>query len=304
MPCRPLLLLASTRAAAAPSSGPCAAGWSTGDAGGTPGYILIPWPPQPVAAQGGYPADVGAEGRWVSGVWVQEHGVPGSVPGWPEQGVSGRPSPTSRAKGQGLGMLQLFLEQQGLPEKALAGYIRVGSDSPLAGCRGLHSTCRGCLHRDTALLGRHCSCPIPLCPTDPTVAAGSPGSYNRLLLGVFAPRCWARLCHGVPGRGWTRGESTVPFPASPGSSGWGGRAGFAPGSVLPWRQAAGSEPRWKGLMRRWPRTELVNTAGAPGSAAPFSRCLSGCPDPRPARMSERMAPVEAVPPHPGPRVWA
>lgn len=102
------------------------------------------------------------------------------------------------------------------------------------------------------------------------------------------------------------GQDTVPLPTSPGSPEWGCRAGFAPGSI-PWDagwlcgRAAGAEPCWKGLMERWPRTEPVNTAGAPRKCRPLLPLparLPGPPPCPPCQEEDRDGTIEAIPPIP------
>lgn len=266
----------------------------------------IPWSPKPAATWNGWvPRGCGCQGQICPrgermGGWVQEKGVPRS-------GVAGAggewqglvwplPNPAGASKGQRLGMPQLFPEQRGLPEKAPAGYFRVGSDSPLAGCRGLHKhlpqpppTPSPRSWEGTAPV------PIPLCPMDPSAQQGAPGSLPRTSagssLGCFHP---------------TAGLTPVPLPTSPGSPEWGCCAGFAPGSV-PWDagwlcgRAAGAEPCWKGLMERWPRTETVNTAGAPRKCRPLLPLparLPGPPPCPPCQDEDRDGTIEAIPPIP------
>ena len=128
----------------------------------------------------------------------------------------------------------------GLPEKAPAGYFRVGSESPLAGCQGLHNTCRGCpppCHHapgKAQLLFLSLSAPqTPWCSREPSKLAPAPpwGVCSELLgLGV---------CLGMPGRGRTCGDrAPCPFP-HPLQPRAGCCAGFAAGS-LPWGVGGGS----------------------------------------------------------------
>lgn len=122
-----------------PTAWPGAAAWGTSGDNGSMGA----WTPCPpchswwLSRAGGYPLDVGTQ---VARGWVLEPGVPGA--GVAGQGVSGRggcgPCPALQAEQRAAPWHAAAIPgaAAGLPEKAPAGYFRVGSDSSLAGCRG------------------------------------------------------------------------------------------------------------------------------------------------------------------------
>lgn len=177
----------------------------------------------------------------------------------------------------------------GLPEKAPHGYIRVGSDSPLAGCQGLDSTCHGCplphhrAPRKTVLLSPSCAAPwIIQCSRDPQAALPK---QHQLLLCMYAPCCWAHVCAqgcltetGPVGTGhcgpsyahwqpkWVSGQALLQevFPAGSRLWGW---AGSAQPSLL------------EGVNGKMAQDKDCKHSRDPGSATPFSHCLPGCLDP-------------------------
>lgn len=178
----------------------------------------------------------------------------------------------------------------GLPEKAPDGYIRVGSDSPLAGCQGLHGTCHGCPlpHRrapgKTVLLSPSCAAPwIIQRSREPQAALPK---QHQLLLCMYAPCCWAHVCaqgclaergpvgtgHCGPSYGpwqprWGSGQALLQevFPAvGRGLWGW---AGSAQPSLL------------EGVNGKMAQDKDCKHSRDPGSATPFSHCLPGCLDP-------------------------
>jgi len=118
----------------------------------------------------------------------------------------------------------------GLPEKAPDGYFRVSSESPLAGCQGLHSTCRGRPPPRHQLLGRHCSCPHPSLPHGPPSAAGSPRQAPKAgtssSLGCLRPAAGltrVSLCElTLPASPGTGAKQASPWRAFPGAAGGSG----------------------------------------------------------------------------------
>lgn len=114
----------------------------------------------------------------------------------------------------------------GFPEKAPAGYFRVGSDSPLAGCRGLHSTCRGCPpphhHAAGKALLLSPSLSAPWTPGCSRIAPGSPPKpASAPPRGACTPPLGSRVCPGEPGRGRIGGNrAPCPFPHLLAAQGW------------------------------------------------------------------------------------
>lgn len=100
-----------------------------------------------------------------------------------------------------------------LPEKAAPGYFRVGCDSPLATCQGMHNTC--CGHPQPP---HHTPVKVWLlapsfCLTDHLVKQGAPGSAPELaaLPPLSSDKLISQVSSGVPGRGRTH-RDRVPCP--------------------------------------------------------------------------------------------
>lgn len=123
----------------------------------------------------------------------------------------------------------------GLPEKAPDGYFWVGSDSPLAGCPGLHSTCHGrplpCHRapRKALLLSPSLSAPwTPRCSREAQAAPLHPATSSWGCMHLTAGlTCVPRVDrHGQDQ--WEQGTVTLSTP--PGSLRC--CAEFAPASIL------------------------------------------------------------------------
>lgn len=189
------------------------------------------------------------------------------------------PSPAGASKGQRLGMSQLFPDQWGFQKKPLLAISGWALTHPWLDARGSTAPAKAAPY----------PCPHLYLSHRPPGASGRPRQPARTdarsSLGCFHPTTGI-MC--VP-RGCPEGAGPVGAGhCAPSHIPWQPRveccAGFALGCAswgigCLWGWAARDEPCWKWLMERWSRTEPVNTAGAPGSAAPFSYCLTGCLEP-------------------------